>query len=153
MFLSEEEISSRSNRTCCEQCDAYKDEPNFHWNQMVNLIFLKSGMVKLLETLHTVSNLFQIKKIWKNYSSHLICRVFFLYWMHYFSLPKNLYGPLDHTDRLTLQQIFNIQWGFTVYILLVNTWLDLEVSKNYLNECRDAMLIILHHVIVSIRCE
>ena len=102
---------------------------------MVIYIFLKFGMVKVSETLQTVSyvkmNIFQIKLL-----NEITLLLFLIYSFIKFevsvSLPKSFHGPLDYDNVLQLanwpcywsqfnwvkqtDNTASVQWGFTVYI-------------------------------------
>ena len=102
---------------------------------MVIYIFLKFGMVKVFETLQTVSNvkmnIFQMKIF-----NEITLLLFIIYSLVKFkvlvSLPKSFYGPLGLDNVLQLanwpcnwsqfnwvkqtDNIASVQWGFTVYI-------------------------------------
>ena len=72
---------------------------------MVILIFLKFGMVKLFETLHTVSNvrinIFQIK-IFNEITLFLFIIYSFIKFEGLFSLPKSFHGPFGSENLLQL---------------------------------------------------
>ena len=72
---------------------------------MVIYIFLKFGMVKVFETLHTVSNvkmnIFQIK-IFNEITLLLFIINNFIKFKVLVSLPKSVHGPLDNENVLQL---------------------------------------------------
>ena len=102
---------------------------------MVIYIFLKFGMVKVFETLQTVSNvkmnIFQVK-IFNEITLLLFIIYSFIKFKVSVSLPKNFHGPLVCDNALQLanwpcywsqlnwvkdtDNIASVQWGFTVYI-------------------------------------
>ena len=71
---------------------------------MVNFIFLKFGMMKLFETLQTISNVkmntCQMKKF--NETTLLFIIYSFIKFKVLVSLPKNVCGPLDYENTLQL---------------------------------------------------
>ena len=119
---------------------------------MVIYIFLKFGMVKVFETLQTVSNLkiniFQMK-IFNEITLFLFIINNFIKFKVLVSLPKIFHGPLGYKNVLQLanwpyywsqfnwvKQIDNtasVQWGFTVTFSKGTHGFDVTVQKNYLN--------------------
>ena len=118
---------------------------------MVIFIFLKFGMVKLFETLQTISNMkmniFQIKLF--NEITLLLFMIYsFIKYKVLVSLPKSFHGPLgmrmhcnwltdyaiDHSSiglkRLTIQPVFNEVSLFT--FSKGTHGFDVTVPKNYL---------------------
>ena len=122
---------------------------------MVIFIFLKFGMVKLFETLQTISNMkmniFQIKIFNKiTLLPFMICS--FIKFKVLGSLPKSFHGqfgmrihcnwPTDHAidnswiglKRLTIHPVFN---EVSLFAFSKGTHgFDVTVPKNYLNTCR-----------------
>ena len=119
---------------------------------MVIFMFLKFGMVKLFETLQTISsmkiNIFQIK-IFNEITLLLFMIYSFIKFKVLVSLPKTFYGPLsmrmhcnwptdhaiDHSSiglkRLTIQLVFN---EVSLFTFSEGTHgFDVTVPKNYLN--------------------
>ena len=106
---------------------------------MVIFIFLKFGMVKLFETLQTVSNvkmnIFQLKIL-----NEITLLLFIIYSLIKFkvlvNLPKSFQDPIGFENALQLanwpcywsqfnwvkqtDSTANVQWGFTVYIFWGN---------------------------------
>ena len=120
-------------------------------NSMVIYIFLKFGMVKLFETLQTISNMkmniFQIK-IFDEITLLLFMIYSFIKFKVLVSLPKSFYGllgmrmhcnwPTDHAidhssiglKRLTIQPVFN---EVSLFAFSKGTHgFDITVPKNYL---------------------
>ena len=120
---------------------------------MVIFIFLKFGMVKLFETLQSISNMkmniFQIK-IFNEITLLLFMIYSFIKFKVLVSLPKSFHGPLgmrmhcnwptdhaiDHSSiglkRLTIQPVFNEVSLFT--FSKGTHGFDVTVPKNYLNK-------------------
>ena len=119
---------------------------------MVIFIFLKFGMVKLFETLQTISNMkmniFQ-QKIFNEITLQLFMIYSFIKFKVLISLPKSFHGPLgmrmhcnwptdhaiDHSSiglkRLTIQPVFN---EVSLFTFSEGTHgFDVTVPKNYLN--------------------
>ena len=102
---------------------------------MVIYIFLKFGMVKCFESLHTVLNvkinIFQMKIFNEITLLPLIINSFIKFKV-LVSLPENFHGPLGYENTLQLanwpcywsqfnwvketDETASVQWGFTVYI-------------------------------------
>ena len=121
---------------------------------MVIFNFLKFGMVKLFETLQTISNMkmniFQIK-IFNEITLLLFKIDSFIKFKVLVCLPKSFHGPLgmrmhcnwptdyaiDHSSiglkRLTIQPVFN---EVSLFTFSEGTHgFDVTVPKNYLNTC------------------
>ena len=119
---------------------------------MVIFIFLKFGMVKLFETLKTISNMkmniFQ-RKIFNEITLLLFMICSFIKFKVLVSLPKSFHGPLgmrmhcnwptdhaiDHSSiglkRLTIQPVCN---EVSLFTFSEGTHgFDVTVPKNYLN--------------------
>ena len=130
---------------------------------MVIFIFLKFGMVKLFETLQTVSNMkiniFQIK-IFNEITLLLFMIYSFIKFKVLVSLPKSSHGPLgitmhcnwptdhaiDHSSiglkRLTIQLVFNEVSLFT--FSKGTHGFDVTVPKNYLKDKNVMFLLVFN---------
>ena len=117
---------------------------------MIIIIFLKFGMVKLFETLQTVSkmkiNIFEIK-IFNEITLLLFIIYCFIKIKVLLSLPKSFHGPFVYENvlqlancyyhssiglsRLTIQLVFNEVSLFT--FSKETHGFDVTVPKNYLN--------------------